>query len=101
MIEKYIKSPVVVEVLQWTGENSIEIEDFCFFSFINTLIDGSKKLTLATIEGDIYAEIDDYIIKDSKGEFCICKPDDFEESYNIYLDKTMSSGCSDDGCRTI
>jgi hypothetical protein len=101
MIEKYIKTPVVVEVLQWTGENSIEIEDFCFFSFINTLIDGSKKLTLASIEGNIYPEIGDYIIKDSTGEFCICKQVVFEDSYNIYLDKTMSSSCSDDGCRTI
>jgi hypothetical protein len=101
MLEKYIKLSVVVEVIQWTGENSLEIQKFCFQSFINNSIDGKKKLTIPTIEGSMSAEIGDYIIKGVKGEFSICKPDDFEESYNTYLDKTMSSGCSDDGCRTI
>ena len=44
---------------------------------------GYIAILIHTLEGDMTAEINDYIIKGIKGEFYPCKPDIFEETYNI------------------
>lgn len=39
------------------------------------------KITIETLEGDMTASINDWIIKGIKGEFYPCKPDIFEATY--------------------
>ena len=78
---KYYKKPVVVEAVQWTGENMAEI---CFFTGIcggELIKDG--ELYIKTLEGVHHASIGDYIIKGIKGEFYPCKPDIFEKTYEM------------------
>ena len=77
MSKKYIKKPVVIEAVQWTGINKNEVEDFIkdFGSVKGDYVD------IATLEGLMVASIGDFIIKGVKGEFYPCKPDIFEMSY--------------------
>ena len=74
---KFRKKPVVIEAVQWTGENPEEISRFCgeFVSW------DEGEPQFATLEGDLYAATGDWIIKGVKGEFYPCKPDIFEKSY--------------------
>ncbi len=46
----------------------------------------SKGLSISTLEGDLTASFDDYIIKGIKGEFYPCKPDIFHDSYDEILE---------------
>jgi hypothetical protein len=39
-------------------------------------------LIIATLEGAMRADVDDFIIKGIKGEFYPCKPDIFEQTYD-------------------
>ena len=86
---KYIKKPVIVEAIIWTGNNQEEINKFCtnpnsackayYHDIYNN---GNYTLKIRTLEGDHVASIGDYIIKGIKGEFYPCKPDIFELTYD-------------------
>ena len=87
MINIARKKPVEVEACKWTGENIDEIKNFCGHN-ANFVMrkDGGKWFTtldIFTLEGTHYADFGDYIIKGIKGEFYPCKPDIFEETYDI------------------
>ena len=87
---KYRKKPVVIEAVQWTGDNLREIIDF------TGLHESAKKWTweeyekvvalqglkIFTLEGPLNASPGDYIIKGVQGEFYPCKPDIFEATYD-------------------
>jgi len=79
-MRKYVKKPVEIEALQWTGDNLVEILSFakaCFSYEKN----GSSVLAVATLEGTMTASVGDYIIKGIQGEFYACKPDIFNLTY--------------------
>lgn len=59
-IKKYRKKPVVVEAYQT-----------------------DKKVIIHTLEGDMTAEIGDYIITGVNGEQYPCKPDIFKKTYEF------------------
>lgn len=94
MIKLYRKKPVIIEAIQWTGNNLLEIIQF------TGLHESTKKWTwgeyekvveinglkIFTLEGPIKASIGDYIIKGIKGEFYPCKPDIFESTYEEIKD---------------
>ena len=93
MIQKYRKKPVIIEAIQWVSSNFIEIQRFVGeetqlktewiggagyeAGMTPPLID----LIIPTLEGEIRASYGDYIIKGENGEFCTCKPDIFEKTY--------------------
>lgn len=76
MIKQFMKRPLVIEAVQFTG-NFDEIEEF--IGGDAEFRDG--KLIVATLEGPLHASIGDWIIKGIKGEFYPCKPDIFTQSY--------------------
>ena len=78
---KFRKIPVVIEAIQWTGENWEEITNFINVnpSCVERL--GTDYITITTLEGKMRADINDWIIKGIKGEFYPCKPDIFEQTY--------------------
>lgn len=81
---KYIKKPVVIDAVRWSGNNLNEILDFMKDKQPNYYEDDEKKLlTIQTLEGNIIASVDDYIVKGMWGEFYICKPDIFEQTYEV------------------
>ena len=79
MVEKYVKRPVVIEAVQWTGKNISEICKFTGMDVAHLLIGG--ELYIATLEGTMKANDGDYIIRGVNGEYYPCKPDIFEATY--------------------
>ena len=76
---KYIKKPVAIEAIEWTGDNLDEIVAFTDGGAWTYL--GLTSLILTTLEGDMFATSGDMIIKGVKGECYPCKPDIFKLTY--------------------
>lgn len=86
MIKKYIKKPVIIEALQWTGYNYNEVEEYMGKENIvlrEYMGDKICSLVIRTLEGNMIASVGDFIIKGIKGEFYPCKPDIFFETYDM------------------
>lgn len=77
MIKKYRKKPVTIEAIQWNGGNLSEIRDF----MRRTVVANGLVLIIPTLEGNMHASLNDYIIKGINGEFYPCKPDIFAKTY--------------------
>ena len=90
---KYRKRPIVIEAVQFTGDNEYEIADFMHLPVTALQIsvdavlrtDGDYRenthIHINTLEGVATANCGDWIIKGTKGEFYPCKPDIFDEIY--------------------
>lgn len=78
MVEKFVKKPVEVEAIQYTGKNMQQIIDFT----AGIARFGHGHLSIYTLEGDMIVEIDDWVIKGVEGEFYPCKPQIFEKTYD-------------------
>lgn len=83
---KYRKKAVVIEAVQWKGDNVAEILEFVNHNDIRVTScesEGVQKeeLYINTLEGTMHASENDWIIKGAHGEFYPCKPDIFEETY--------------------
>ena len=85
---KYRKKPIVVEVIQYKGYNSLPlVKKLMGNEFEKVLFKPiSEKLIISTLEGDHEASVGDYIIKGVQGEFYPCKPDIFEMTYELVDD---------------
>lgn len=98
------KRPVVIQAVQWTGENLREVicftdgppdarsthasmkwEEYC------DLVK-SDGLKIYTLEGKMSADVGDWIIKGVKGEHYPCKPDVFELTYEPARAQLPSQG---------
>jgi hypothetical protein len=84
---KYKKKPVIIEAIQYNGENIRDIVKFIGGGTTETeeMINGRwvKSISINTLEGTMKATNGDYIIKGVKGEFYPCKPDIFSETYEL------------------
>lgn len=80
MVQKFKKKPVVIEAVQWTGSNQFEVMSFCKTCYF-TSHGVVKDLYIDTLEGDMLAKVNDYIIKGVAGEFYACKPEIFALTY--------------------
>lgn len=85
---KFRKKPVVIEAVQWNGENLEEVMRFCSGDATYELMArGGGELVIATLEDGATAEARhvasrmDWIIQGVKGEFYPCKPDIFAATY--------------------
>lgn len=77
---KYRKKPIVIEAIQYDGNNAQQIMlQFALPSICDDLF--GETLEIETLEGTMTASKGDYIIKGIKGELYPCKPDIFEASY--------------------
>lgn len=75
---KYRKKPVVIEAIQYTGENPTEIKEFVGE---NCRINKDGFIFIHTLEGDMSVCNGDFVIKGVNGEFYPCKPDIFDKTY--------------------
>ena len=83
---KFKKKPIVIDAIQWTGDNVAEILDFVGHSDIRITKHTKNEvevceLYINTLEGTMHASEEDWIIKGVHGELYPCKPDIFEETY--------------------
>lgn len=83
------KKPVTIAAIQWTGNNTEEVKAFfgedvkkCYGLFLK---DEPEKgsLIIETLEGRFTASPGDFIIRGVKGEYYPCKPDIFEQTYEV------------------
>ncbi len=89
MSKKYRKKPVIIEAVQWNGNNVDEV-----MSFIKNVAAYNVEfgtLDISTLEGTMTASMGDWIIKGVKGEFYPCKPDIFETTYEKVKDTQVIS----------
>jgi hypothetical protein len=91
---KYRKLPVEIEAVQWNGNNLVEVVTFLEgkspkldlevtrlkWEDYEDLI-AKEGLYIKTLEGNMKASINDYIIKGIAGEFYPCKEDIFLKTY--------------------
>lgn len=93
---KFKKKPVEIEAVQWNGDNLFEVYSFMKnYSpdiMSNLKLDKwqdyedivrIKGLKIQTLEGEMSASVNDWIIKGVHGEFYPCKPDIFELTYEL------------------
>ncbi len=77
MMAKYRKKPVVIEAVQWFkhGDHPAVL--------VHPLQLNSPKGLLLTLEGEMKVKPGDWIITGVKGECYPCKPDIFEQTYEL------------------
>lgn len=92
---KFVKKPVVIEAIQYTGTNLKEVLEFTgkhpswhkwFDSFesYQKYVDGDNgNFHIVTPEGTMKASIGDWIIEGVSGEHYPCKPDIFKQTYQL------------------
>lgn len=85
MARKFRKKPVVVEAMQWNGNNEIEVALFMDKTF-RKHPRNAYQLQIQTLEGLMTVNVGDWIIKGVNGEFYPCKPDIFEKTYEEVVD---------------
>ena len=84
-MKNYVKKPVVVEAYQFDG-NIRSIDNFPISEvgkFKVSSENGQYYLIIPTLEGDMKALPGDWIIKGVNGEYYPCKPDIFEQTYEL------------------
>lgn len=78
---KFRKKPVVIDAVQWLGTNTTEVSTFFNGSNQRPAVIYGHPISIATLEGEMLADVGDFIIKDVKGEYYPCKPDIFKLTY--------------------
>lgn len=83
-MSKYRKKPVVIDAVKWDGRSGAI---FPLAPFENAIeppeVNEDGTLDITTLEGVMTADIGDYIIKGVQGEIYPCKPDIFEQTYEL------------------
>jgi hypothetical protein len=85
---KYRKKPVVIEAMQLSNLNYMQVKQWINDSNVTSnpayLASGKTfAIGIHTLEGEMKAELGDWIIKGVKGEFYPCKPDIFQQTYEL------------------
>ena len=92
---KYKKKPVVVEAIQFTDETKDRVYGWAtekqmnvYPSYDENPANATAKpvLMIPTLEGEMTASFGDWIICGVQGELYPCKPDIFEQTYELVED---------------
>ena len=90
---KFSKRPVIIEAIQWTGDNLREVLDFTgrhekfsewfedWKTYERYVKENGDAFKIFTLEGTMIASPGDWIIRGIKGEHYPCKPDIFAATY--------------------
>ena len=84
---KYRKKPVVIEAVQLLDDRDAR-DSILAWIVVNgaTAQRSGPRILIDTLEGQMRAEVGDYIIRGVQGEFYPCKPDIFEATYDAVRD---------------
>lgn len=79
---KFRKRPVVVEAERFTEQTKDQVYNFVRCNCCAKTDEfGNPLLEIQTLEGDMVANIGDWVIKGVNGEFYPCKNEIFEKTY--------------------
>lgn len=77
---RYVKKPIAVEAIQWTGHNFDQVCNF--ITNAPVVIMGHNDLVISTLEGDMHAPAGSYIIRgEPYHEYYPCRREVFEATY--------------------
>ena len=79
---RYRKKPIVVEALQFDGTNARFIAEMFGWDYAGDT-EPSDALVIETLEGDVTAQVGDWVIKGIVGEPYPCRADVFEATYEL------------------
>ena len=79
-MKRYVKKSIVIEAVQYNGNNVQEILNFCGGTAVVGML---SEITIKTLEGPLHVSEGDFIIKGVNGEYYPCKPDVFEKTYDV------------------
>ena len=77
---KYRRKPVVIDAIQWTGNNYPEVFEFTVGNAWPTH-SHSDTLAVSAMGCEMIAEKGSYIIRDKNGSYYPCQEDDFTKIY--------------------
>lgn len=80
---KYKKKPAVVEAMQLTSENLLEVKEWCDGELVPNTETREYDLCISNLEGITQANYGDYIIKGTDDEFYLRKAYIFEKIYEV------------------
>lgn len=88
-IEKFVKKPIPVEMVQITEENIWEVAEWCGGAALNTMHPESSQhfIRLNTREGEVQAYQGDFIARGIEGEFYPIGKEIHEKTYDKVEDK--------------
>lgn len=104
-MRKFRKRPVTIEaaLVEHVGD-AAEITAWCGGAEVSwearQFMDGEKAIAITTLEGTMYADFGDWVIKGVAGEFYPCKPEIFASTYEAVCaccgttDLIVSAYCS-------
>ena len=96
-IKQFRKKPVVIQAVQWTGQNFKEVIEFTgkhtrlcewfenWKSYGTHVKADGDIFKIITLTGAMNVTPGDWIIKRVQGEFYPCKPDIFEATYEAVV----------------
>ena len=82
-VNTYRKRPLEVQAIRWTGDNIDEVRSWAGAEFVFGPCVIDNDLLIDTLEGQMRADVGDWIIRGVKGEFYPCKPDIFAATYDL------------------
>lgn len=84
---RYKSKPVTIEAIQWIGteSNQKELLEFTGGLMCFGQVDGQERAEVYDCLQDnwVNVNLNDYIIKGTKGEFYPCDPEVFEQKYEV------------------
>lgn len=91
-MQRYRKLPVEIDAVQFTDDTKDKVFTHLLHNEKVSVSAGFNDarepiLIIGTLEGSMTASLGDWIIKGIAGEFYPCKPDIFERTYEIVMDK--------------
>ena len=80
---KYKKKPVVIDAIQFTGDNDADIIEFLADDRPNVMWSGDEKsILIPTLEGVMKCGLGNWIIRGVNGELYPCSDDIFRKTYD-------------------
>ena len=86
---RYRKKPVVIEAIQWTGDNIRAVSEFMAPEmpvYMGEFANADELIGIDTLEGRMVAQTGDWIIRGVQGELYPCKPDIFDATYEEVIE---------------
>lgn len=82
MIKRYIKKPIIIEAIRWTGYNFDEIQDFVGRGNAKFMRETNPpEIYIITEYQALHPGLGDYIVKNSHNSFDIYTKNCFEETF--------------------
>lgn len=83
---KYRKKPVIVDAIQFDGTWHCMGHIAAVFEATDKIASSRAGMSIKTLEGEMQAAPDDWIVKGVEGEIYPVKPHIFEKTYELVVD---------------